>query len=161
MVIVLPYHRIDVPYRLTALCHHQVRCNLADYSLHFISLQLRGQTICDFINSLPDGIHLNDETSLLLLEASLSALGVAIPFEARTATITGHSVFPGQCLRCGDFKHTQANCPVILKDPCDLCGPKSHVSEICIVNAKLCFTCGQRGHLKSFHTNPAKKNKHS
>ena len=65
-------------------------CDLADYPLHLLTLQLRCQHVCDFINSLLDGIHPNDETSLHLLEASMSALGVAIPFEAQTATITGH-----------------------------------------------------------------------
>ena len=93
----------------------------ADYPLHFLTLQLRGQPVSDFINSLLDGIHPNDETSLHLLEASMSALGVAISFEAQTATITGHSVFPGQCLRCADFNHSKANCPFILEDACDLC----------------------------------------
>ena len=117
-MIVLPPHRIDVPYRL---CHHRVRCDLADYPLYFLTLQLRCQPVCDFINSLLDGIHPNDETNLHLLEYSMSALGVAISFEAQTATITGHSVFPGQCLRCDDLNHSKANCPVFLKDPCDLC----------------------------------------
>ena len=118
-----------------------------------------GQSSRNYIADLHKGIYLTIPMTRNMVTSVMKYLQEPQHLEPGNARLQISTVFPDQCIRCGDTSHNTNSCHKSFPHPCGVCEGKGHNQGVCLSKHKLCTYCGRRNQCNRQHPKQPKSPK--
>lgn len=142
VMVMLPAPRKDVPERIRKEAVVELANAAVGEGAEVFQAQ-HGETAEEFVRELWDGIHYKKEHFREILTRLLTEIGEKTEVRGCHKKIRMHELFPGICCVCGTRHEGPEHTPF---DDCEICRERSHATNVCLDQVKMCLRCGRRGH---------------